>query len=283
MKLSKLWIVTLLLLMTACSRKQDAIVIVPDCEKNHLQQNHLFGPVKEITTTRGIASDTNSQSADNQIVTTVIQQYSPDGFLTFLTVIDAEKDTLFTEHFHYSDEAKLLSNERIGGDGGLLSRTEFSYNDLGFKSGESFYLADSLIHTISYKSDDRGNVIEMSQRRDGVTITNKLAYNNLGLVAQIDEFEPNGKRFKYVTIEYDNFGDEVNRRAFKQSGQQIEYTYTQYDQEGRLLKVIYEDMLHELQEIKTYSKHDARGNWLREVCQKNGENIYYRNRTIIYY
>ena len=46
---------------------------------------------------------------------------------------------------------------------------------------------------------------------------------------------------------------------------------------------VYEDCLHSIREIRTYSEHDANGNWGLENYSRNNKNIYFRKQTITYY
>ena len=102
-------------------------------------------------------------------------------------------------------------------------------------------------------------------------------------MAKITEFEPNGKVFKTVTIEYDNYGDEVNRCAYKSGNQMIEYTYHLYSQEGRQLKTIYEDKIHKVKECTYYFDFDNQNNWQIEVKAIDNKIYSIRKRNFIYY
>ena len=123
----------------------------------------------------------------------------------------------------------------------------------------------------------------MVRHYDGYSVRNTSRYNAQGLLSRIDEYEPSGKLFKYVTIEYDNYGDEVNRRAFKGENDLIEYTYTQYQENGALRKVLFEDRLHHSKEQYEYAGHDQLHNWMSEMRYQDNKLIYKRIRTYIYY
>ena len=110
-----------------------------------------------------------------------------------------------------------------------------------------------------------------------------MYYNEHGLVERIEEYDPSGKMYKFFTIEYDNYGDEVNRRAYKNANDIIEYTYTQYDNEGLLQKVIFEDRLHHMREDRIYARHDAKGNWVEEIVLQGEDTVRKRIKRIGYY
>lgn len=267
-----------------CGRKQQEIVIIPDIERNHLQRNHIFGNVCEIISeSYAMPADSTASDTNGNPLSTVIHKYSPDGYLTEVIKIGGSGDTISKQIITYSPEAKELTRETYNSSGNLDSKTIFDYNHFGFKSKETLYIADSVIYSIDYKTDGAGNIIEMKRHGDGLTLLSRIAYNKAGLVARIEEYEPSGKIFKYATIEYDNYGDEVNRRVFKTGDELIEYTYTEYNQQGHTLKKIYEDRLHSIREVAEYSAHDKAGNWTYEKKSINNKPAYCRKRIIKYY
>lgn len=272
----------IILVGIACKHPKE-IVIIPDIEKNHLQQNHIFGQVREIRTESFSLKDSNQKIMEDKPLSIMIQHYSSDGFLTEVIKMNPAGDTLSVEKLHYSADGKVQERNAFWGNDTIASgKTIFEYNHYGFKSKETYYMGDSLLWDITYKTDDKGNVVEMYVNRNE-PLRHKIFYNKVGLLARMEEYEPNGKLFKYVTIEYDNYGDEVNRRVFKSNDELIEYTYKQYNQQGRLLKTIYEDRLHDSQEVSKYDQHDAEGNWLHVINTTNGQPVYGSKRTIQYY
>lgn len=278
---------TLLLLIIsfvaiACNRNKNEIVIIPDIEKNHLQQNHLFGNIKEITTSQYI-SFVDEDSLKEIVVSSQWQHYSADGYLTSILSFDKKGDTTLTENIKYNQHAQVVAHEKWNKKNSNYSSSLFKYDNFGHKSEEKYYNNDSLYLTILYKTDNRGNVTELTQQYDSITIKNKFFYTSDGLVAKTEEFEPSGKLFKYITFEYDNYGDEVNRRVYNNSNTQIEYTYTVYNQQGHLLRVIYEDLVHHLRTTISYSLHDKQGNWTLAEYKKGDDLIYKQKRQIIYY
>ena len=276
-----LMLVLLTLSQQACRRqKMQEIVITPDIEKTHLQRNHIFGQVKEIWQTMYVL-DTLANEA--QEVSRSVQHYSADGYLTSVVTLTETGDTLMVRQVTYDGDARELKWEERDRNGQLLESCIYEYDINHFKVGEKHYRNDSLIVHVTYKTDGKGNAIEIKQQFNDYTLRNTVQYDEHGLVTRIDEFEPNGKPFKYITIEYDNYGDEVNRRVFKTGDQLIEYTFKEYDNDGRLMKKIFEDRRHDMQEVYTYSNHDEHGNWTREEITKFGYKAYQRNREFIYY
>lgn len=273
-----------------CRQKKAEIVIVPDVQKNHLQRNHIYGKVKEITSytlvcdQSAVVSDTlASDSLTFDTAYIFIQHYSPDGYLLATCKLSPQRDTLLARTFSYYPDARPKGwSEHNYQDGSNVSCLyEYDMND--FLSAEKISTDDSLLMNTTYKTDGAGNVVEMVRHYEGYSLKNTSQYNELGLLARVNEYDPSGKVYKYVTIEYDNYGDEVNRRAFKGENDLIEYTYTQYNQDGSLLKVLFEDRIHHSKEQYDYSAHDKQKNWTIETRTKDKQLIYKRIRNYIYY
>jgi hypothetical protein len=164
-----------------------------------------------------------------------------------------------------------------------VTKDTFLYDRNGYLSKEWFMVNDSILYKIQYKTDGIGGIIEMKRLFADYHLTNKIYYNIQGLVEQIDEYDPHNKIYKYFTFEYDNHGNELNRRIYKSHNELLEYTYTQYNNEKLLQKVIFEDLLHNLREDKVYSQHDAQGNWLIEIVIQENDTVRKRIRKIEYY
>ncbi|MEG2070434.1 MAG: hypothetical protein RR034_03565 [Bacteroidales bacterium] len=270
-------------LMISCQEKKPDIVIIPDNQKNHLQRNHMLGKVKSVKTITLKVQQTDSTTVIEDTLSITIQHYSLDGYLTKSVKLNKKSDTISIRNFYFHPDAREKRWEELDSNYSVGFHGEYEYDINQFKSGEKIFKNDSLFFNIQYKTDGMGNIIEMTQQYDNYAIVNKMQYDKNGLVARIDEYEPNGTLFKYAIIEYDNYGDEVNRKAYKTGDQLIEYTYTQYDQNGALLKVIYEDRLHRNKEVYEYYHHDKEGNWQQEIRKKDEKIMYQRNRELIYY
>ena len=271
------------IITVACKPKETTIEIIPDVQKNHLQRNHLFGQIKEITTDKYIMVNAADSLSEEKQLSTTIQKYSTDGLLTGIITLNHNKDTLFIEKIFYSKDAKVVSSKKTDQAKKIIAETTYQYDRNGFKIEEQYIENGRVYMTIHYKNDDKGNAVEMAQKRDSITLTNKLRYNADGLITQIEEYDPFGKLFKYITYEYDNYGDEVNRRIFNKNNKQVEFTYTVYNQKGHLLKVLYEDLIHRIKALTEYSGHDSKGNWTIGTYKKQDEIIYKQKRTILYY
>ena len=264
----------------SCKRKTSEIIITPDALKNHLQRTHLFNNVSSIETESYYYSNKDSLYI---FIDKNIQHYNTDGYLTQVFVFNVNNDTISKKTVYYLTNGKESYWEEYNYNEQSCAKNIFLYNKYGFKSEEQVLLNDSLLYRIEYKTDAIGSMIEMKRLLSDYMLTNTMYYNDHGLVARIEEYDPQNKLYKFIAIDYDNFGDEVNRRAFKNSNELIEYTYTQYNKDRSLQKIIFEDLLHNHREEKVYTHHDVKGNWLEEFLLQGTDTLRKRVRKIAYY
>jgi len=264
----------------SCKRKTKEIEIIPDALKNHLQRARLFGNIHTLET------DTYYYSSKDSLfifLNKTMQFYSSDGYLTQVVVLDRNNDTVSKKTVYYLPSAQEKHWVEYNYKNHSIAKDTFLYDISGFKKEEQVWENDSLLYKIQYKTDGIGSIIEMKRLLPNYHLTNKIYYNEYGLVARIEEYDPYNKLYKFFTLEYDNYGDEVNRRAYKNAHEIIEYTYTQYSSDGLLQKVIFEDRLHNMREDRMYAQHDAKGNWLKEVVLQGGDTLRKRDRRVLYY
>jgi hypothetical protein len=194
--------------------------------------------------------------------------------------LDRNKDTLSKKTLYYFPNGKEKYWEELTYTDFSVTKDTFIYDRNGYKSEDHILRNDSLLYRIEYKTDGIGGIIEIKRLLPEYTITNKIYYNDNGLAVRIEEYDPQNKLYKFFTMEYDNYGDEVNRRAFKNTDEIIEYTYTQYNNERHLRKIIFEDRLHNQREDKIYTQHDTAGNWLEETVLQGKDTLGKRVREI---
>lgn len=286
-------LVALMLVLVGCKKKPDPIVITPDSQKNHLQRNHIFGIVRNIDTKTYYVEADSLTAADTARIPQILkkrnpdfstwQRFSADGYLMHYTKFNANKDTLLRQVYYYDWKALLRRWEEFDSTGTVVTHGKYLYDRNNFISGEQIFQGDSVVMAFTYTTDGIGNIIRTSQAYGEYTTFTESKYNVNGQVEKIIEHEPNGKVFKTVKIEYDNYGDEVNRCVYKAGDQMLEYTYNTYSQEGKQLKTIYEDKIHHLKETKLYFDYDEQNNWRTEVTLRNNQVFSIRTRRIIYY
>jgi len=264
----------------SCKRKTAKITIISDASKNHWQRTRLFGKVKNVETETYYYTKKDSLfffSNKN------IQYYSSDGYITHSFLLNEINDTVYRKSLFYLQNANENYWIENNYKDSSVTKDTFIYDKIGFKSEERMFQNDSLILLIKYKTDAIGNIIEMKRFLPEYILTNIIYYNEIGLVERVEEYDPQNKLFKYASIEYDNYGDEVNRRVYKDNNTMIEYTYTQYNNAGWLKKIIFEDHLHSMREDRIYFKHDSKGNWLEEITLRGIDTVRKRARIINYY
>ena len=284
--------------LSGCHKKPEPIVITPDIEKNHLQRNHILGNVKELGTTTFYVQQDSLPLKDTADLKRLMalcdsvcevsnrtrsnQRYTADGWLLEFVKL-SESDTILRRNYTYDKEALITGWEEYDAGGNMVTHGTYTYDRNGFLAGEQIFQGDSLVMSFAYTTDGVGNAIRTVQSFGGYKTTLENKYNDQGLVTEIIEHEPNGKVFKTAKIEYDNYGDEVNRCVYKAGNQMIEYTYTEYAQDGRVRKVIYEDRLHHVKESHHFFDYDAHKNWQTEVCAVDNQIVYVKRRTFEYY
>ena len=262
-------ILTLVACLSGCHKKPEPIVITPDIEKNHLERNHIFGKVKYLETeTYNMQRDSLSVKdtadlkkllaacdslCDAPDYSSSIQRYTSDGYLMEF-VKHGHIGNAYYRTYTYNNEARITGWNEYAHDSTLVTHGTYTYDRNGFLVGEQVYQGDSLVMSFAHTTDGIGNAIRTVQ-----------------------------SFFKTAKIEYDNYGDEVNRCVYKAGDQMIEYTYTEYAQDGRVRKVIYEDKLHHVKEFHYFFDYDTHKNWQTEVCAVDGRIVYVKQRKFEYY
>ncbi len=293
-------ILAVLACLSGCKKKPAPIVITPDIEKTHLQRNHIFGIVKYLDTeTYNLQNDSIplSDTADIKHLLEICkercdvpdfsrsrQQYTSDGFLLHFTKF-AHIGIAYHRDYTYADDARIERWQEFNPhqEDSLVTYGDYQYDRNRFLVGEKIYQGDSLVMSFAHTTDGIGNAIRTVQTFGKLQTVTENKFNEQGLVTEITEYEPDGKVFKTAKIEYDNYGDEVNRCVYKAGDQMIEYTYTEYAQDGRVRKVIYEDKLHHVKEHHYFFDYDSHKNWQTEVCAIDGQIVYVKQRTFEYY
>lgn len=271
------------LFVVGCHRHKPTITIVPDCAKNHLQREHIYGQVRMVTDSMFYSADGSDTIRQDYLVSVTTYRYSADGWLNQVVKMSADGDTMSNRVMYYDSNAKLVKDELFDSTGRCIEHTLYANDEHGYRVKEERFSGDSLVQTILYQNDAFGNLMGMTVKVAEYTLTRKYSNNELGLAVRVDEFDPDGKLFKFVTLEYDNYGDLVNRNVHRDDGQIREFTHTQYADNGQLLKTVYENKLSRDNEVKEFSGHDAQRNWTRSLRKSGGRTYYIVNRKIEYY
>ena len=287
-------VLTVLAIVTGgCHKKPAPIVITPDIEKTHLERNHIFGKVRWVANATCYLYADSLPLKDTANLKALFdgrtfdasswQRYTADGWLRSFVKLNEKQEVVLCREYTYNDEAKITRWEEYDADSTLVTYGTYTYDRNGFLVGEKVYQGDSLVMSFAHTTDGIGNAIQTVQTFGKLQTLTENKFNEQGLVVQITEHEPDGKVFKTVKIEYDNYGDEVNRCVYKTGDQMIEYTYTEYAQDGRVRKIIYEDKLHHVKEYHYFFDYDSHKNWQTEVCAVDNQIVYIKQRTFEYY
>lgn len=271
------------LLFVGCHRHKATITIVPDFAKTHLQREHLYGNVRMITDSMFYSPQGSDLVSADQLVSVTVYRYSADGWLNQVMKMSADGDTMSNRLMHYDANAKLVKDGLFDSSRRCIEYTIYENDEHGYRVKEEHFAGDALLQTILYQNDAFGNLIGMTVKTAEYTMTRKYTNNEFGLVVRVDEFDPDGKLFKYVTMEYDNYGDIVNRNVHRDDGQIREFTHTQYADNGALLKTVYENKLSQGNEVREFSEHDNQRNWTRSLRKNAGRIFFIVKREIEYY
>ena len=269
--------------MVGCHRHKATITIVPDCAKNHLQREHIYGNVRTIADSLFYSADGTDTVRQEYLVSVTHYRYSADGWLNQVVKMSAEGDTMSNRVMYYDSNAKLVKDELFDSAGICIEHTLYENDEHGYRVKEERYVGDDVAQTILYQNDAFGNLVGMTVKTAEYTMTRKYSNNEVGLAVRVDEFDPDGKLFKFVTLEYDNYGDLVNRNVHRDDGQIREFTHTQYADNGQLLKTVYENKLSKGNEVREFTDHDSQRNWTRSLRKSDGEIFYIVKRNIEYY
>lgn len=271
------------LLFVGCHRHRATITIVPDFAKTHLQREHIYGNARTITDSMFYSPKGSDTASTDALVSVTQYRYSADGWLNQVVKMSADGDTMSNRVMHYDSNAKLVRDELFDSTGCCIEHTLYENDERGYRVKEERYSGEKLVQTILYQNDAFGNLVGMTVKTDAYTMTRKYSNNEFGLAVRVDEFDPDGKLFKYVTMEYDNYGDIVNRNVHRDDGQLREFTHTQYADNGALLKTVYENKLSKGNEVREFSGHDSQRNWTRSLRKTGGRIVFIINRNIEYY
>jgi len=284
---------SLVLLAAGCKKKPEPIAITPDVQKSHLQRNHIFGKANIIQTETYYVYDDSLTLSDTSSLDallksrkpdfTVHQRYTSDGYLRKYYKLNSQLDTMMHRVYRYNDNAQISNWDEYDSLNRNAVTGIYIYDRNSFLVGERLYHGDSIVMAFAYKTDGIGNILSITSTHGELSTHTENKYDENGQICKITEYEPNGRVFKTATIEYDNYGDEVNRCVYKSGNQLLEYTYNQYSQEGRLVKTIYEDKIHRQKEIHYFADYDQFNNWQTEYLVKSNKIISVRKRKIIYY
>lgn len=262
---------------------RETATVVPMTMRPTAQTDNILGKVKCTVEKKYM----NLGYLDSTVLYAIHYQYfTKDGWLTDDVILNDVEDTVFHTHVTYSADGKMVRSDTYDSTGTLSEHVVYEVDAHGYRTKESVYQGDSLVREMLYQNDAYGNVLKTTVRTAyDIVMTYSYDASQPGLPVRIDEVGPDGTTFMYITIDYNQRGDVVNRRAFSGGGQEAENSHTQYGDKGELLKQTHQVTLKNLQkqDVSTFENHDKFGNWQKQVTKRQGVPYFEIERTIQYY
>ncbi len=286
MKLRYFFILCILAVtFSACHSKEshDTTTIVPLSMQSTAQTDNILGQVKCTIEKKYM----NIGFMDSTVLYAIHYQYfTKDGWLTDDVILNDVEDTVYHTHVTYNDAGKMVRSDTYDSTGTLTEHVIYEVDAHGYRTKESVYQGDSLVRELLYQNDAYGNALKTTVRTAyDIVMTYSYDSSLPGLPVRIDEAGPDGTTFMYITMDYNERGNVVNRRAFSGGGAEAESSHTQYGNKGELLKETHQVTLKNLQkqDVSTYEGHDKFGNWTKQSTKRQGVPYFVIERTIQYY
>lgn len=271
------------LLFSCHGKKTEEVGVQPLAKQTTLQADGVMGKVKLIIEKKYMRIPTTDSVA---LYAIHYQYFNENGWILKDVITNDANDTIFNTHVTYNAQGIMVKRETCDSTHSITEHTDFQIDKNGYRIKETTYKGDSLATEITYKNDAAGNVLEMSVQTTNLCIL-KYTYDGpfYGLPTRIDQCGHDGRMFMYITMDYNDRGQLVNRRAFSANGAEVESSHSQYAENGALMKQTHELMLQSLQkrDLCTFENHDKYGNWLKQKMLRQGELHYIIERTIEYY
>lgn len=276
---------TAALLLVGCHKKEvtQTTTVVPLSLRTTAQTDNLLGQVKSTVEKKYMAIG----YLDSTVLYAIHYKfYSKEGWLVDDVILNADSDTVFHTHVSYDDKGRMKRSDMYDSTGMLREHTEYEVDAHGYRTKETYYVGDSIARVMTFKNDAYGNVLQ-TVVKTAYEITMNYSYDAAmpGLPVRIDELGPDGNMFMYITMDYNDRGDLVNRRAFSSNGAEAESSHAQYGDRGEILKESHQISLKNLGkfDMSTYENHDTHGNWLKQVTTRQNVPYFTIERTIQYY
>jgi len=275
-----LYCFSILIILASChSSRKERIIL--NYEKNDLEHAQIYGKAKQVHLNIYVVEDSLSEAHPAKLLSRLIQNYTPEGYLETVYQLNNQLDTVLKESYHYQN-GKLTEILKILDDS-IIIREEITYSAAGFKDAQHIYQNDSLSEKSVYKINDYGFVAQKQVDNGQYVITYQYQYNNKGLLISEKEVDPYGTVYKQILIEYNESGLETNRKIQNAVGKLLYYYFTSYDKNHLIVSKLFEDVLIGSKEHYYYLKPDKEGNW-RELTHRKNQQPYLKTvRKITYY
>ncbi len=171
--------------------------------------------------------------------------------------------------YKYNAKNQLVEEVEYDRDGSEFTKKVYTYDDDGNKETETRYSHGNLQNTYSYKYNNRGLLIEVTQSGP----TTLLGDGPRSLIS-------------LETYEYNQLGQMIEKCSRSPSSREINYRHTfEYDDRGNVLtKKTYYGSEDLLQEFYTYEyKYDEYGNCILSIEYHDSKPVRLIERTFEYY
>ena len=275
-----LYCFSVLMILASChSSRKERIIL--NYEKNDLEIAQIYGKVKEVHLKIYVVEDSLSEAHPAKLLSQLIQNYTPDGYLKTVYQLNNKLDTVLKERYHYKN-GKLTEIIKILDDS-IIIREEITYSAAGFKETHHSYRNDSLLEKSTYKTNDYGFVAQKQTDNGRFVFTSQYQYDDKGLLIFEKETDFYGNTYRQTVIEYDESGLETNKKIQNAAGKLLYYYFTSYDKDNLIVSKLFEDALTGSKDHYYYFKPDKEGNWRELVHRKNQQPYLKTVRKITYY
>lgn len=275
-----LYCFSVLMILASChsSRKEKTIL---NYEKNDLETALIYGKVKQVHLKVYVVEDSLSEAHPTKLLSQLIQNYTPDGYLKTVYQLNNKLDTVLKENYHYQN-GKLAEIVKVLEDS-ITIREEITYSAAGFKEFQHIYRDSLLLEKSVYKTNDYGFIAQKQVDNRRYVINYQYQYDNKGLLICEKETDLHGIVYKQTVIEYDESGLETNKKIQNAAGKLLYYYFTTYDKDNLMVSKLFEDALTGSKDHYYYFKPDKKGNWRELIHRKNQQHYLKTIRKITYY
>ena len=224
-------------------------------------KGNLKSSVKSKFDAEGKLINTTSYDANENSTCSRHFGYNSSGRLSFIK-IEPKDRVSYVEFYDYSSRGDLIEVKTVDLDGVVLNQLLYTYDADGNRIKTTIYpnLDSNKEHQVT-KYNAKGETIESIYYSPTAEVMQKelFTYNSDGRVQKFEVYQSiNNVLVNDYTIQYDEFGNEIDRTTFDAKGIPVNNIQISY-------------------------KYDAQNNWVEKLEKENNETSLITKRTITYY
>lgn len=216
-----------------------------------------------------------------------VSEYDNNGNL--LETNDYQWGKLLTRHtYRYNDANKVTMESENGPDGHLQGRHTYRYDEnMNMIEKIDFNGNGDFVSRHTYAYNDYNWVIEEHEFKSDLSDKSTkilTEYDNLGNVAELRQFDENGKLIYYG--KFDRYKNHLADITYGPDGSVREKVTAQYkyDSYGNEIEEILQLAERSPALKSTYKyEYDVEGNWIRKTVYEDGEAVRIAERELEYY